>query len=180
MAYFRRIINKIEEKQIKRKLKSCGNNVRIEPDRVFAGLSNIFLGNHIYIGPRSLIYSTGAQLRIQDHFISGPGLTIITGDHRTNYIGKYIDEIRGKDKLPENDKDVLIEKDVWCGANVTILKGVTLHRGCVVAAGAVVTEDVPAYSIVGGVPAKVLSMRFSSDEIAEHERIINSREISNS
>ena len=55
---------------------------------------------------------------------------------------------------------------------MTILKGVTIGRGSVIAAGAVVTKSCPPYSIVGGVPAKVLKMRFTSGEIKEHERML--------
>ena len=58
------------------------------------------------------------------------------------------------------DQPVVIEDDVWVGANVTILKGVTIGHGSVVAAGAVVTKSCPPYSIIGGVPAKILRKRF--------------------
>ena len=70
------------------------------------------------------------------------------------------------------DQPVVIEDDVWCGANVTILKGVTIGRGSVVAAGAVVTKSFPPYSIIGGIPAKLLKMRFTEEEIMEHERML--------
>lgn len=76
------------------------------------------------------------------------------------------------EKLPENDAPVIIEDDVWCGANVTILKGVTIGRGSVVAAGAIVTKSCPPYSIIGGIPAKVLKMRFTPEQIKKHEKII--------
>ena len=68
------------------------------------------------------------------------------------------------------DQPVVIEDDVWCGANVTILKGVTIGHGSVVAAGAVVTKSCPPYSIIGGIPAKLIKMRFTDDDIKEHER----------
>jgi acetyltransferase-like isoleucine patch superfamily enzyme len=54
---------------------------------------------------------------------------------------------------------VTIEDDVWIGVNATILPGVRVGRGAVVAAGSVVTQDVPEFAIVGGVPAKVLKYR---------------------
>lgn len=73
------------------------------------------------------------------------------------------------EKLPENDAPVVIEDDVWVGSNVTILKGVTIGRGSVIAARAVVTKSCPPYSIIGGVPAKVLKARFAPDKIKEHE-----------
>ena len=69
-----------------------------------------------------------------------------------------------------------IEDDVWCGANVTILKGVTIGRGSIVAAGAVVTKSFPPYSIIGGVPAKLLNHRFTKEQIIEHENIVYSKE----
>ena len=61
---------------------------------------------------------------------------------------------------------------MWCGANVTILKGVTIGRGSIVAAGAVVTQSFPPYSVIGGVPAKLLKMRFTPEEIVEHEKML--------
>ncbi len=64
------------------------------------------------------------------------------------------------EKLPENDQDIILEGDNWIGANAIILKGVTIGYGSIVAAGAVVTKSVPPYSIVGGVPAKVIKPRF--------------------
>ena len=65
---------------------------------------------------------------------------------------------------------MIIEKDVWIGANVTILSGVHIGRGATIAAGAVVNKDVPPYSIVGGIPAKVLKYYWTIDQIIEHER----------
>jgi acetyltransferase-like isoleucine patch superfamily enzyme len=53
-------------------------------------------------------------------------------------------------------KPIHIGKRVWLGANVTVLQGVTIGENAIVAAGAVVTKDVPANTIVGGVPAKIL------------------------
>jgi len=76
------------------------------------------------------------------------------------------------EKRPEDDRDIVFEGDNWIGANVTIPKGVTIGEGSVIAAGAVVTKDVPSYSIVGGVPAKVIKMRFSEEELAEHKRLL--------
>lgn len=77
-----------------------------------------------------------------------------------------------REKLLENDVAVTIEDDVWTGANITILKGVTIGRGSVIAAGAVVTKSCPPYSVIGGVPAKVLKYRFSVEEIIRHEETL--------
>lgn len=169
------LLHRIKLHNDKKKFRRCGENVKVEHFYNIAGHQNISFGNNVYIGPRSLLYSTNAKLIFGDHFIAGPGLTVITGDHRTDIVGRYIDSVVAKDKLPENDKDVIIGIDVWCGANVTIMKGVHIGDGAVVASGAVVTKDVEAFSIVGGVPAKKIKMRFSPDEIKEHCRILKIR-----
>jgi acetyltransferase-like isoleucine patch superfamily enzyme len=66
--------------------------------------------------------------------------------------------------------DIIIKNDVWIGLNCTIIDGVTIHNGSVIAAGSVVTKDVPAYAIVGGNPAKIIKYRFSKEIIDEIEK----------
>jgi len=63
-------------------------------------------------------------------------------------------------------KSVTLGNDVWVGANALILGGITVGHGAVIAAGAVVTKDVPDYAVVGGVPAKVIKYRFPEEDIA--------------
>ena len=138
------------------------------------GVENIIADEPMSIGPNSTIYTTRAKLIIKSHFIAGPNLTIITGDHHY-MVGKFIDQVKDEDKLPENDQDIVIEEHVWCGANVTIMKGVTIGRGSIVAAGAVVTKSCTPYSIIGGVPAKFIKKKFTEEQIREHERILYSR-----
>lgn len=66
---------------------------------------------------------------------------------------------------------------MWIGCNVTIFKGVTIGRGCVVAAGAVVTKSCPPYSVIGGVPAKVIKKRFTEEKIIKHEELLAQRDV---
>lgn len=61
--------------------------------------------------------------------------------------------------------DIVVEDDVWIGYGATVLSGVRIGQGAAVAAGAVVTQDVPPYAIVGGIPAKVIRYRFAPDMI---------------
>jgi acetyltransferase-like isoleucine patch superfamily enzyme len=67
--------------------------------------------------------------------------------------------------------EIRVEHDVWVGAGAMILSGVKIGNGAIVAAGAVVAKDVPPYSIVGGVPAKVIKMRLSDLQIGALEKI---------
>lgn len=155
----------------KKCMRECGKNVFLRPSSSnIKGLENLSVGDGTLIPKGSTIFCTEAPLTIGKKVVFGPNPTIITGDHRTDVIGQYILDVT--EKLPENDAHVTIEDDVWCGANVTILKGVTIGRGSVIAAGAVVNKSFPPYSIIGGVPAKLLKTRFTPEEIAEHERMI--------
>lgn len=153
----------------KKSMKYCGKNIYIRPTSSdLKGLWNLSVGDNTSIPKGSVFYCTEAPLTIGNNVIFGPHPTIITGDHRIDVIGKYI--IDSHEKLPQNDAPVIIEDDVWTGANITILKGVTIGRGSVIAAGAVVNKSCPSYSIIGGIPAKVLKFRFTIDEILEHEK----------
>ena len=157
----------------KRAMRHCGRGVYLRPmSSDIKGVRNLSVGDGTSIPKGATLYCTDAPLTIGRKVIFGPRPTIITGDHRTDLIGKYIIDVTTEEKLPENDLPVVIEDDVWCGANVTILKGVTIGRGSIVAAGAVVTQSFPPYSVVGGVPAKLLKMRFTPEEIVEHEKML--------
>ncbi len=98
-------------------------------------------------------------------------MTIHTGNH-ARLVGRFVNDITDRDKPKGYDHDVIIEKEVWIGSNVTILEGVTVGRGATIAAGAVVNKNVPPYSIVGGVPAKMLKFYWTIDQILENEAII--------
>jgi len=68
-------------------------------------------------------------------------------------------------------KEVVIEDDVWIGANVVVSPGVHIKRGAIVGANSVVTKDVDAYSIVGGAPAKFIKYRFDQETIKKASKV---------
>lgn len=160
----------------KRSMKHCGKGVYLRPlSSDIKGLRNLSISDGTSIPKGSTFYCTDAPLTIGRKVIFGPCPTIITGDHRIDIIGKYIIDVTVDEKLPENDAPVVIEDDVWCGANVTILKGVTIGRGSVIAAGAVVTQSFSPYSVIGGVPARLLKMRFTPEQIEQHEKLLDGK-----
>lgn len=96
--------------------------------------------------------------------------TLIRGQHNHKAVSTF-PFIIGDEYIPRNsiylNEPTIIGNDVWVGANTTFMPGVKVSDGAVIASGAVVTKDVPPYAIVGGVPAKVISYRFSEEIIKD-------------
>ena len=120
------------------------------------GLKNakMVIGENTYIGEGCNLRAGGGLLKIGKQCSISQNITIVVSNHQCKK-GQYI-----KDQPWTTDRNfVIIEDDVWIGANSVVLPGVTIHEGAVVGAGSVVTKDVPAYAIVVGNPAKVLKYR---------------------
>lgn len=124
------------------------------------------IGDYTYIN-RNTIISSG---EIGKYCSVGSYCQIGLEEHPINYISTspYVYEDIGSDvveKWNHFKSPPIIGNDVWIGGQVTILQDVKVGNGAIIAAGAVVTKDVPDYSIVAGVPAKVIKMRFSEEDI---------------
>ncbi len=110
----------------------------------------INIGDFSTIGRNTCIMS---QCSIGKRVSIAPNVVIVGANH--NYKDR---SILIKDQ-GISSQGIIIRDDVWIGANATILDGVTIGEGCVVAAGAVVTKSIPAYSVVAGVPANIIKKR---------------------
>jgi len=111
----------------------------------------LIVGNHVVFG-RSSIITVKESVKIGDHTLIGSFVQITDHDHDT----------KANILISEQNaviKPVSIGTDVWIGAVAKILKGVTIGDGAVVGANSVVTKDIPAYAIVGGVPAQLIKYR---------------------
>ena len=164
---FHRAFNKVKGKLLKEMIAECGSSVYIPTDVRFFG-NDIHISDHVSLGSGMVCMCKNAPIKIGDHVMFGPNVTLITGDHRIDVIGKYMSDVTEEEKLPENDAPIIFEGDNWIGAGATILKGVTIGRGAVIAAGAIVTRDVSPYSIVAGIPAKFIKYRFEKEKLEEH------------
>lgn len=112
----------------------------------------LVIGNNVGIAQNCFIQVRGS-VRIGSNVIFGPNVSIFSENH--NYSDTTIPIMdQGATR-----KGVIIEDDVWLGSGSKILDGVTIGKGSIVASGAVVNKDIPPYSIVGGIPAKVLKTR---------------------
>jgi len=130
-------------------LHSCGKGVNIESKAYFS--PKVSLGDYSGIGVNAKIYGT---CTIGNYVMMGEDCTIMTRNHRHDRT-----DIPMMQQGFEEERPVVIGNDVWIGDRVTILPGVHIADGCIIAAGAVVTRDVPAYSIAAGVPARVIKSR---------------------
>ncbi|MFE4121348.1 acyltransferase [Priestia sp. YIM B13486] len=114
--------------------------------------SQIFVGKEVLVGPGCTLWPGTGKIILKDNILLGPGVQIFGSNHQV----KKGEIIRTQ---AYTAGDVIIESDCWVGANSTINAGVTLGEGTVVASGSVVTKDTEPYSIVAGVPAKLISRR---------------------
>lgn len=140
--------NHQQNETIKR-LKNLG--ITIEKPINILDISKLSAIPPIYIGPNANLYLR-AELRIGNGTIIGPNLTVHTANHQ--YEG---------DAVPYDDvyigKSVVIEENVWIGANVTLLPGIRIGRGAIIGACSVITKDIPEFAVAAGNPAKVIKFR---------------------
>ena len=125
------------------------------PNVSFRNAERISIGAGSHLGEHSVIWagnSTG-RVTIGEKCLFAPNVTITA----SNY-GIVQGDVAIMDQ-PKDERDVVIGDGAWLGANDVVLAGVTIGEGAVVAAGAVVTKDLPAQCIAGGVPAKVIGTR---------------------
>ncbi len=110
------------------------------------------IGDHSNIGAGCYIGCSGG-IEIGDNVLMAPGVNLFAENHNYGQVDRPIKE-QGVTREP-----IIVEDDCWLASGSTVLAGVRIGKGAIIAAGAVVTKDVPPYAIAGGVPAKVLGWR---------------------
>jgi acetyltransferase-like isoleucine patch superfamily enzyme len=127
--------------------------------------SDLKAGAYSYVGTNSELYP---NVEIGDYTMIAGNVKIIGGDHTFQTPGLPIIFC---DRGIVNK--TIIGKDVWVGTNSTIMTGVIIGNGAIVAAGSVVTKNVESYSIVAGIPAKKIKMRFNNEQIKIHNDMLH-------
>lgn len=150
----------------------CGKNVIFSPTTSYFLYKNISIGNDVSIAKGVSFIASISHIYIGNKVVFGPNVIIRGGVHSSHIIGKLMAEYQNNDKLPTDDKPVVISDDVWVQPGAIILKGVQIGRGAIIEAGAVVNDNVPPYAIVGGIPAKVIKFRWGIVDILKHESLL--------
>lgn len=126
---------------------------------------DLVAGAYSYIGPECRI---GPKVELGPYVMFGPRVSVVGGDHRFDQPGTPT-IFSGRPAL----KPTVVEADAWVGFGAVLMAGVRIGRGAIVAAGAVVTKDVPPYEIHGGVPARKIGERFADGPDREaHDRML--------
>jgi galactoside O-acetyltransferase len=162
------------------RLRSCGAHAFIGVGVTFIGARNIELGGEVILGANSFLGSYGVgrisvgsrllgnrnvvisavegNITIGNNVLLGPNVVIVSDNHKYDRLDIPI-RAQGT-----STGEILIEDDVWIGANSVILPNVKIGRGSIIAAGAVVNRDISPNSIAGGVPAKIIRIRTDSSQ----------------
>jgi acetyltransferase-like isoleucine patch superfamily enzyme len=129
-----------------------GKNVFIDYGIYFRFPSKIEIADEVTISSGAKFFPSfhnkDAKIVIENNVRIGPDVYFLGAGHDYQYLN-----------LPDTGDNIIIEKNVWIGAKSIILQGIVIHEGAVIAAGSVVTKDVEAYTIVGGVPARLIGKR---------------------
>ena len=127
----------------------------------------IHIGDYTYGNLNILDYGDGCSLEIGRFCsIANDVVFVMGGNHRLDYPSLYPFRSMFEGGCTSYSKgDIVIEDDVWIGYGAIILSNVHIGRGAVIAAGSIVTKDVPPYSIYGGNPARLIRRRFDEDVI---------------
>lgn len=162
---------RINKLRCNKKWRKCNpDNFTTIGEKIFY-MSKVHVGTSTY-GELNVIQfeSTCKELWIGNYCSIAPRVRfLMDGEHDYHKISTYPFKSRFLDTYGEtlSKGDIVVNDDVWIGYGATIMSGVHIGQGAVVAAGAVVTKDVPPYAIVGGVPAEVIKYRFEPEMIKE-------------
>lgn len=149
--------------------KSYGSNILLSKNGTIVRPQEISLGSDIFISER--FHISARNLSIGSNVMIGPNLVIECDNHLFDQPGVTMFSTRAE----REGGSVIIEDDVWIGANVTILPGSVISEGSIIGAASLVNKALPPYCICFGIPCKPYKPRFSSDELRNHLSLIKSK-----
>ncbi len=136
---------------------SIGDNCKIDDFvkiKFTGGVGDIEIGNNVYLNSGCVLYS-GNGIKIGNHVLIGPNCSIVPTNHE--YLDK--NQLISQQRFAKSKGGIIIEDDVWLGANVTVVDGAVIKKGAVIGANSLVMGVVEEYSVNVGSPAKCINYR---------------------
>lgn len=160
----------LKRKILTRKWRKRNKHNETAPNNIF-DINKVSVGKYTYGRLEVLMFNNENSLKIGSYCSIAPKTVfLLSADHYTDHISSFpykVKVTKNLDREGISKGDIVVADDVWIGYGTTVLSGVHIGQGAVIAAGSVVTKDVPPYAIVGGVPTKVIKYRFPPEMITE-------------
>ena len=140
----------------------------------FFNPSLVELHEQTRISTRLRLMSYTGKLIVKKYSSIAADCTVITQNHKSTVSipQSWLDV----NHINDVEKDMIIEEDVWVGHGTTLLYGARLGRGCIVGANSLVNKEIPPYAVVAGCPAKIIAVKFSKEQILNHEKYLYSKD----
>jgi maltose O-acetyltransferase len=164
----RRIHGHLKRAYLKSRFKKLGNNFIFDPEASQFSPETTIIGNDVFIGYGATVVG---EVHLEDNIMFGPKATLVGGTHLFAKKGQWVRWLKPEGN--ETRQPVYIEKDVWCGANVTIVGKVRIGMGAVIGAGSVVVKDIPPFVLAAGNPCRPKRKIFSDEELLDHLRLLS-------
>ena len=135
--------------------------------------AHVSIEDYVRLQSGTRIISNTGRVVIKKYTAVGAGTVMIPGSHvPTVGMPQFLSTTHVNDK----DGTIVIGEDCWIGAGAYLLSHANIGRGCVVAAGSIVTKNIPPYAVVAGAPAKIIATRFTKEQIISHEALLYPQE----
>ena len=172
------VLNAVKLNKFRRKLFKKYPDNDIVAVNIF-DLDRFEIGKYSYGELNVVSFNSQSSLKIGNYVSIAQKVNFLLDvEHYLNHVSTFPFKVKSL-KMQKDEAfskgDIVIDDDVWIGYGATVMSGVHIGQGAVIAAGAVVTKDVPPYAVVGGVPAKVIKYRFNEETVNELLKIDFSR-----
>lgn len=157
----------------KKDFDNCGVNSVIEFPIYISCPKSVVLESNVRLrqGTKILI-SEFSKFVVKKYTVIGMNNMIIPNKHvSTVGVPQFL---LGSSGVNDQHNEIVVNEDVWTGSNVTLMGNVSLGRGCICGASSLVTKSVPPYAVVAGIPARIIAVKFTIEQIIEHEKILYS------
>lgn len=169
MELMSKLKNRLQLVKMRQQWKKKNRHNMTVPKKRFP-IDKVFIGKYTYGEINVLSYNDHNILKIGNYCSIGPEVAfLLSADHNINCISSYPFKVKVLNEELEglSKGDIIVDDDVWIGYGSIIMSGVHIGQGAIIAAGSVVTKNIPPYAIVGGVPSKIIRYRFNEALIQE-------------